>query len=73
MGSQQTGRPPAAAVPAPSRRQRWGARLRSRAAEDGVFRPVRLPLWVDLAIAAAMLAAASGAFVGFFVWLARTQ
>jgi hypothetical protein len=73
MGSQQTGRPPSAAVPAPSRRQRWGARLRSRAAEDGVFRPVRLPLWVDLAIAAAMLAAASGAFVGFFVWLARTQ
>ena len=60
-------------APAPSRRQRWGARLRSRAAEDGVFRPVRLPLWVDLAIAAAMLAAASGAFVGFFVWLARTQ
>jgi hypothetical protein len=73
MGSQQTGRPPAVAAPAPSRRRRWGARLRSRAAEDGVFRPVRLPLWVDLAIAAAMLAAASGAFVGFFVWLARTQ
>jgi hypothetical protein len=60
-------------VPPPSWRQRLRARLRSRSAEDGVFRPVRLPLWVDLAISATMVAVVSGAFVGFFVWLARTQ
>lgn len=41
--------------------------------EDGVFRPVRLPFWVDLAISAVIVAFATGAFVGFFVWLARTQ
>ena len=41
--------------------------------EDGVFRPVRLPLWADLTISAVIVAFATGAFVGFFVWLARTQ
>jgi hypothetical protein len=49
------------------------ALLRHEPEEDGVFRPVRLPLWIDLAISAAIIAVAAGAFVGFFVWLARTQ
>lgn len=47
--------------------------LRHEPEEDGVFRPVRLPLWIDLAISAAIVAVATGAFVGFFVWLAKTQ
>ncbi|WP_156411623.1 hypothetical protein [Nocardioides sp. Soil805] len=47
--------------------------MRDEHEEDGVFRPVRLPLLVDLAISAAIIALATGAFVGFFVWLARTQ
>jgi hypothetical protein len=41
--------------------------------EDGVFRPVRLTFWVDLAISAVLVAFATGALVGIFVWLARTQ
>ena len=57
----------------PSWRQRLAARLRSGPKEDGVFRPVQLPLWVDLAISAAIIAVAAVAFVGFFVWLARTR
>lgn len=54
-------------------RQRLRARLRNEHEEDGVFRPVRLPFLVDLAISAAIAALAAGAFVGFFVWLAWTQ
>jgi hypothetical protein len=73
IGRDQTGPTLATAVPAQSWPQRLGARLRSRAAEDGVFRPVRLSLWADLAISAALLAVASVTFVTFFVWLARTQ
>lgn len=61
------------AAPPPSWRERLGARMRGEHEEDGVFRPVRLPLWVDLAISAAIIALATAAFVGFFVWLARTQ
>ena len=57
----------------PAWRQRLRARLCSEHEEDGVFRLVRLPLWVDLAISAGIIAVAAGAFVGFFVWLARTQ
>lgn len=34
---------------------------------------VRPPSWADLAISAVIVAFATGAFVGFFVWLARTQ
>ena len=47
--------------------------MRDEREEDGVFRPVRLPFLVDLGISAAIIAVATGAFVGFFVWLARTQ
>lgn len=57
----------------PSLGRRLATRLRRQHEEDGVFRPVRLPLWIDLAISAAIVALATGAFVGFFTWLARTQ
>ena len=59
------------------RRTTWRRRLRSRLRddyeEDGVFRPVRLSLWADLAISTAIVLVASGSFVGFLVWLAQTQ
>ena len=55
------------------RRDRIRARLRGDNEEDGVFRPVRLPLWIDLGIAALIVLVAAGGFVGFFLWLARTQ
>ena len=55
------------------RRDRIRARLRGDHEEDGVFRPVRLPLWIDLGIAALIVLVAAGGFVGFFLWLARTQ
>ena len=75
ISTQQTDPPRATAarVRSPSWRQRLLARLRHGPEEDGVFRPVRLPLWIDLAISAAIIAVATCAFVGFFVWLARTQ
>jgi hypothetical protein len=63
-------------APRPVRRRRrdWiRARLRGDHEEDGVFRPVRLPLWIDLGIAALIVLVAAGGFVGFFLWLARTQ
>ncbi|WP_056888989.1 hypothetical protein [Nocardioides sp. Soil777] len=75
ISTQQADPPHATAPPShtPSWRQRLRAWLRSGPEEDGVFRPVRLPLWIDLAISAAIIAVATCAFVGFFVWLARTQ
>jgi uncharacterized ion transporter superfamily protein YfcC len=46
---------------------------REQGEEDGVFRPVRLPLWIDLAISAAIVVLVVGGFVGFVYFLARTQ
>lgn len=69
-----------AAAPTPSPtpvRRPLGRRVRARLAghheEDGVFRPVRLPLWIDLGISALIVLAAAAVFVGFFLWLAHTQ
>jgi hypothetical protein len=75
MGGQQADLPATAGgqVRRPCWRQRLRARVRNEYQEDGVFRPVRLPLWADLAVSAVIVALATGAFVGFFVWLARTQ
>lgn len=75
MGRQQADLPaaPGARVRPSSWRQRLRARLRNEYEEDGVFRPVRLPLWADLSISASIVAFVMGVSVGFFVWLARTQ
>jgi hypothetical protein len=58
-------------------RRSWGERVRGRRwgdyEEDGVFRPVRLPLWIDLGVSALIVLAVAAIFVGFFVWLAQTQ
>jgi hypothetical protein len=60
-----------------AREQSWWrkvrARLRDDYQEDGVFRPVRLPLWTELLVSAAIIAFMIGAFAGFIVFLARTQ
>lgn len=64
---------PGARMRPPSWRQRLRARVRNEYEDDGVFRPVRLSFWADLAISAVIVVVATGAFVGFFVWLARTQ
>lgn len=64
------------AAPAPVRRslgQRVRARLAGSYEEDGVFRPVRLPVWIDLGISALIVLTVAAGFVGFFVWLAQTQ
>ena len=65
-----------ASAPGPVRRP-LGRRIRARLAghheEDGVFRPVRLPLWIDLGISVLIVLGAAGVFVGFFLWLAHTQ
>ena len=55
MGRHQADLPAAAGVRVrpPSWRQRLRARLRNEYEEDGVFRPVRLPFWADLATSAA--------------------
>ena len=64
------------AAPPPVRRSR-GRRVRARLGgdyeEDGDFRPVRLPVWIDLGIAALIVLAVAAGFIGFFVWLAHTQ
>jgi hypothetical protein len=53
---------------------RLGALLRrEQGEEDGVFRPVRLPLWIDLGVSAGIIAFMAGSFVGFFYWLAQTR
>ncbi len=65
-----------AEAPAAVRRplgERVRARLAGHHEEDGVFRPVRLPLWIDLGIAALIVLGAVAIFVGFFLWLAHTQ
>ena len=46
---------------------------REQAEEDGVFRPVRLPLGLDLAISAAIIVSVGAGFAGFIYFLARTQ
>ena len=46
---------------------------REQGEEDGVFRPVRLPLWIDLTVSAAIVVLVVGGFVGFVYFLARTQ
>ena len=54
--------------------RRLGALLRrEQGEEDGVFRPVRLPLWLDLGVSAGIVVFMVGSFVGFFYWLAQTQ
>jgi hypothetical protein len=58
----------------PSWFSRLGALLRrEQGEEDGVFRPVRLPLWIDLGVSAGIIAFMAGSFVGFFYWLAQTR
>ena len=57
----------------PSWRERLRARLRDDYEEDGVFRPVRLSLWTDLAISGAIVLVVLGGFAAFFVWLAQTR
>jgi hypothetical protein len=53
---------------------RLGALLRrEQGEEDGVFRPVRLPLWIDLGVSAGIIVFMAGSFVGFFYWLAQTR
>ncbi|WP_439939005.1 hypothetical protein ACS3YM_05145 [Nocardia sp. N13] len=53
---------------------RLGALLRrEQGEEDGVFRPVRLPLWIDLGVSAGIILFMAGTFVGFFYWLAQTR
>ena len=64
----------AAVRPTPIRRGRLRALLaREQGEEDGVFRPVRLPLWIDLGISAAIIVFVAVAFGGFILWLAQTQ
>ena len=64
----------AGAAAPPARPGRLRALLaREQGEEDGVFRPVRLPLWIDLGIAAAIVVFVAVAFAGFILWLAQTQ
>jgi len=56
----------------------WSSRLgallrREQGEEDGVFQPVRLPLWIDLGVSAGIIVFMAGSFVGFFYWLAQTR
>ena len=75
MGSQRTdlSAVTGARVRPPSWGQRLRARVRNEYEEDGVFRPVRLPLWMDLAISAGIVVLVVGSFGGFIYFLARTQ
>ena len=58
----------------PARSGRLRALLtREQGEEDGVFRPVRLPLWIDLGISTAIIVFVAVAFAGFILWLAQTQ
>ena len=41
--------------------------------DDGIFRPVVLPLWMDLGISAGIIVLVTGSFGGFIYFLARTQ
>ena len=63
---------------APERRSAWRQKIRSllhreEQPDDGVFRPVRLTLWMDLGLSAAIVVVMVGAFAGFIYFLARTQ
>jgi hypothetical protein len=61
-------------VRASTRRSRVRAWLtREQREEDGVFRPVRLPMWIDLGVSAAIVLAVAAMFAGFIHWLAQTQ
>ena len=60
------------ARPTAQRRRIWSV-LHREEKDDGVFRPVRLPLWMDLGISAAIIVIVLGSFAGFIVFLARTQ
>jgi hypothetical protein len=54
--------------------RRLGALLRrQQGEEDGVFRPVRLPLWIDWGVSAGIILFVVASWVVFFTWLARTQ
>jgi hypothetical protein len=46
---------------------------REQGEEDGVFRPVRLPLWIDWGVSLGIVFFVAASWVGFFYWLARTQ
>ena len=61
-----------AGPPAPRGRLRT-LLTREQGEEDGVFRPVRLPLWIDLGISAGIVLVVAASFVGFISWLAQTQ
>jgi hypothetical protein len=57
-----------------SRLRRLAALLRrEQDQEDGVFRPVRLPLWIDWGVSFGIILFVAASWVGFFYWLARTQ
>ena len=57
-----------------SRLRRIGALLRrEQGEEDGVFKPVRLPLWIDWGVSAGIILFVVASRVGFFSWLARTH
>ena len=54
--------------------RRLGALLRrEQGEEDGVFKPVRLPRWIDWGVSAGIILFVVASWVGFFSWLARTQ
>lgn len=54
--------------------RRLGALLRrEQGDEDGVYRPVRLPLWIDWGVSAGIIMFVVASWVGFFYWLAQTQ
>ena len=68
----------AAAGSAVDGRPGWRRRLRAllhreERQDDGVFRPVLLPWWMDLGIAAGIIVFMAGSFGGFIYFLARTQ
>lgn len=68
-----TGSPAASEDAPPGWWQRLGARIQGDYEEDGTFRPVRLSPWVDILISVGIVVFMAACFVGFFVWLARTQ
>ena len=56
----------------------WRRRIRTllhreEREDDGIFRPVMLPLWMDLGISAGIVMLVAGTFGGFIYFLARTQ
>lgn len=55
--------------------RRWIRTLlhREEQEDDGVFRPVRLPLWTDLGLSAGIVVLVVGSFGGVIYFLAQTQ